>query len=154
MDRSVKTYHMNWGHKITIVFIVFAAGMLTLVIKSMRTRIDMVTPDYYAAEVKYQQNIDAQENAKRLSLPVHISQQADSIEITFPPEMHNKPLNGNIHFYRPSDSRRDFTLPLHLNEAGRLSVSRQLFIKGSYRMKIQWEADSTSFFQETQYYIQ
>lgn len=145
---------MNWGHKITIVFIIFAIGMLTLVIKSMRTRIDMVTPDYYAAEVKYQQNIDAQVNAKRLSLPVHITQQADSIEITFPAEMHGKTLNGTIHFYRPSDSRRDLTLPLLLNDAGKLSVSRRLLDKGNYQLKMQWEADGTSFFQETQYYIQ
>lgn len=145
---------MNWGHKITVVFIIFAIGMLTLVIKSMRTRIDMVTPDYYAAEVKYQQNIDAQVNAQRLSLPVNISQQADSIEITFPAEMHGKTLNGTVHFYRPSDSRRDLTLPLLLNDAGKLSVSRRLFDKGNYRLKMQWEADGTSFFQETQYYIQ
>jgi FixH. len=145
---------MNWGHKIILVFIVFACGILTLVIKSMRTRIDMATPDYYAAEIKYQQNIDAQQNAKRLSLPVNISQLADSVEIAFPPEMQDRTLEGSIHFYRPSDSRRDFTLPLHLNEAGKFSVSRSLFIKGSYRIKIQWEADSASFFQETPYYIQ
>lgn len=145
---------MNWGHKIILVFIVFAAGILTLVIKSMRTRIDMATTDYYAAEIKYQQNIDAQQNAKRLSIPVNISQLADSIEITFPPEMQDKTLAGSVHFYRPSDSRRDFTLPLHLNEAGKLLVSRQLFEKGNYQVKIQWEADSASFFQETPYYIQ
>lgn len=145
---------MNWGHKIILVFIVFACGILTLVIKSMRTRIDMATPDYYAAEIKYQQNIDAQQNAKRLSLPVNIAQLADSVEITFPPEMRDRSIAGSVHFYRPSDSRRDFTLPLHLNEAGKLSVSRSLFDKGSYRIKIQWEADSASFFQETPYYIQ
>ena len=43
---------MNWGHKIIIVFVVFAAGILTLVTKSMRTRVDMVTPDYYGEELK------------------------------------------------------------------------------------------------------
>ena len=145
---------MNWGHKIILVFIVFACGILTLVIKSMRTRIDMATPDYYAAEIKYQQNIDAQQNAKRLSIPVNIAQLADSVEITFPPEMLDKTVEGSIHFYRPSDSRRDFTIPLRLDASGKLSVSRSLFYKGSYRIKIQWEADSASFFQETPYYIQ
>lgn len=145
---------MHWGHKIILVFIIFAAGILTLVIKSLRTRIDMVTPDYYAAEVKYQQNIDAQINAKRLSLPVKIAQPADSIEITFPLEMRYRAISGTIHFYRPSDSRRDFTLPLVLNDAGKILVSRQLFDKGNYRVKMQWEAAGTSFFQETQYYIQ
>lgn len=78
---------MNWGHKIIIVFILFAAGILTLVTKSMHTRIDMVTPDYYAEELKYQQVIDGRREAQSLSAPVSINQSVQSIGVLFPAEI-------------------------------------------------------------------
>lgn len=145
---------MNWGHSIIIVFVLFAAGILTLVTRSMQTRIDMVTPDYYAEEIKYQSTIDARNNTGGLSAPVSIRQPGDSIEITFPGEMKGAPLEGKVHFYRPSDSRRDFILPLQLDDAGKLLVNRSQFDRGPYRIKMQWQLDGKSYFQETQFYVQ
>lgn len=142
---------MNWGHKIIIVFILFAAGMLTLVVKSMRTRIDMVTADYYAEELKYQQQIDARQQAERLTKPVHIAQAADSLEITFPPECASA--TGAIVFYRPSDSRRDVKLPLSLQD-GKQRIPRTSLDRGNYRVRFNWEMNGTPYFQETQFFVQ
>jgi hypothetical protein len=139
---------MNWGHKIIIVFIIFAAGILTLVTKSMRTRIDMVTPDYYAEELKYQQVIDGRREALSLSVPVSINQSTQSIGVVFPPEMHGIALNGKVLFYRASDSRQDISLPINADEHGLMLVSKQRFHKGNYRVKLQWEAGGKSYFQE------
>lgn len=145
---------MNWGHSIIIVFILFAIGILTLVTRSMQTRIDMVTPDYYAEELKYQATIDARNNTGALSAPVRVRQPGDTIEITFPGELKGAPLQGEIHFYRPADSRRDFKLPLELNAAGQLLVNREQFDRGPYRIKMQWQYDGKDYFQETQFYVQ
>ncbi|WP_343701564.1 FixH family protein [Chitinophaga sp.] len=145
---------MNWGHKIIIVFVLFAAGILTLVIKSMRTRIDMATTDYYAAELKHQQNMDAQANAHALTAPVRIRQQGDVLEIVFPAEMHAEQMTGEVHFYRPSDARQDVRLPLTPDADGRIFVSRSQLHKGNYSIKLQWEAAGKPYYQETQYYIQ
>ena len=49
---------MNWGHKIIAVYVVFIAGMIFLVFKSSRQNIELVTEDYYAKELVYQQKID------------------------------------------------------------------------------------------------
>ncbi len=120
----------------------------------MQTRIDMVTPDYYAEELKYQATIDARNNTGTLSAPVSVRQPGDTIEITFPGELQGAPLQGKVHFYRPADSRRDFTLPLELNDAGQLLVSRSKFDRGPYRIKLQWQFDGKDYFQETQFYVQ
>lgn len=142
---------MNWGHKIIIVFVLFAIGMMTLVIKSMRTRIDMVTADYYAEELKYQQTIDGQANVKRLSAPVAIAQREDSVELSFPGELHGRSLQGSVLFYRPSDSRKDVSMPLTLNDTGKIRISKHRFTKGNYRVKLQWEDEGKPYFQELQY---
>jgi hypothetical protein len=140
---------MNWGHKIIIVFVLFATGMLTLVTKSMRTRIDMVTPDYYAEELKYQQVIDGRRQALSLSSPVSINQSANAVGILFPAEMQGIPLKGQVLFYRASDSRQDITLPLQPEESGLLLVSKKRLQKGNYRVQLQWEAKGKSYYQES-----
>nr|WP_295877475.1 FixH family protein [uncultured Chitinophaga sp.] len=144
---------MNWGHKIIIVFVVFAAGILTLVTKSMRTKIDMVTKDYYAEELKYQQVIDGKKNAGALSAPVLIAQQSEGIAITFPQELHGTNITGKIKFYRPSDAGMDVEMPLHLSSEGMLMINRQLFHKGNYLVKVQWENGGKPFYQEESLHI-
>ncbi|ACU58183.1 FixH family protein [Chitinophaga pinensis] len=139
---------MNWGHKIIIVFILFAAGILTLVTKSMHTRIDMVTPDYYAEELKYQQVIDGRREAQSLSAPVSINQSVQSIGVLFPAEMHGVALKGTVLFYRASDSRQDVSVPLKTDENGLMLVSKRSFRKGNYRVQLQWEAGGKNYFQE------
>jgi nitrogen fixation protein FixH len=139
---------MNWGHKIIIVFIVFAAGLLTLVTKSMRTRIDMVTPDYYGEELKYQQVIDGKQNAAALSMPVSIAQAENDIVITFPNELRQQALTGKVIFYRPSDSGKDLDFSLQSDNAGRQLISKRLLTKGQYKIKVQWNMDDKPFYQE------
>ncbi|TWW02320.1 FixH family protein [Chitinophaga pinensis] len=139
---------MNWGHKIIIVFILFAAGILTLVTKSMHTRIDMVTPDYYAAELKYQQVIDGRREAASLSAPVSINQSVQSVGVLFPAEMHGVALKGTVLFYRASDSRQDVSVPLKTDENGLMLISKRSFQKGNYWVQLQWEAGGKNYFQE------
>ncbi|WP_142684487.1 FixH family protein [Chitinophaga polysaccharea] len=139
---------MNWGHKIIIVFAVFAAGILALVTKSMRTRIDMVTPDYYSEELKYQQVIDGKENAGRLSAPVNISQEDTGIRISFPPELRNRSITGKLIFYRPSDSGKDVLLPLQPDLQGQQFIDKGLFIRGPYKVKVAWTMNNLPYYQE------
>ena len=51
---------MNWGYKILFVYIAFIAGILLMVFKSSTQKRDLVTADYYAKELKYQERIDAE----------------------------------------------------------------------------------------------
>jgi len=144
---------MHWGHKIILVFTLFAVGMLTLVYKSMHAHVDMVTGDYYAEELQYQHVIDGRRNAEALSAPVNISQPGNMVEIQLPPEMRDKEVHGQLLFYRPSDSRKDIKVALAPDASGRQLVDRQHFITGPYRVKVQWEADHTAYFQEAGLYI-
>jgi hypothetical protein len=138
---------MNWGHKIIIVFTLFAAGILTLVTKSMRTKIDLVTADYYGEELKYQQVIDGRKQALSLSSPVKISQEENTVTLAFPAEMQDIPLTGNVLFYRASNSAQDVSLPLQ-NQKGLLIVDKNRLQKGSYRIQLTWQANGKKYFQE------
>ena len=45
----------NWGTKIAIVYLLFVAAILYLVMQSSLHKIDLVTPDYYEEETNYQE---------------------------------------------------------------------------------------------------
>ena len=62
-----KLFIMNWGYKILLVYVVFVAGIMFLVFKSSSQKMDLVTTDYYAKELKYQQKIDAMNKVQKLS---------------------------------------------------------------------------------------
>ena len=49
---------MNWGHKLMIVFIAFAAMMSYLAYRAFKTEFELVDKDYYKNELKYQEVID------------------------------------------------------------------------------------------------
>jgi len=136
-----------------LVFLLFAAGMVTLVVKSMHAKIDMVTNDYYGAELKYQQVIDGRNNAEKLSAPVTITQAGNAVTLAFPPEMQGHTLQGQVLFYRPSNAQQDVSIPLQPDAAGRQLVSRQRLVTGNYRVKIEWTANNVPYFQEAALYI-
>ena len=60
----------NWGYKIVLVYSVFVAGILYLVVQSSRQQMDLVTDDYYAQEIRYQEKIDQSKRASALSEPI------------------------------------------------------------------------------------
>lgn len=57
---------LNWGWRISILYSGFVVFMLFMVFKTTTVKDDLVTPDYYAKELEYQQHIDKQERANQL----------------------------------------------------------------------------------------
>ncbi len=58
---------MNWGHKITIVIVVFLVAMVSMVIVAYRQTNDMIDENYYTKELEYQK---AGEDERSLPLDV------------------------------------------------------------------------------------
>ena len=71
---------MNWGTRIIIMYVGFVALIITLVVVSMRQQVDLVTPDYYAKELKYQTNIDKTKNYNELKTSLKCTIQSENID--------------------------------------------------------------------------
>jgi hypothetical protein len=107
---------LNWGHKLTIVFIAFAAFIFFLVYKTTQSHFDLVSKDYYKDELAYQQVIDGTNLANKLSGGILVQQQKEQISIQFPQEMKQKKAEGTLFFYCSSDSRKDKKIAVNLSE--------------------------------------
>ena len=89
---------MNWGNKLVLVFIVFAALIFTLVYKAVNTKFDLVSKDYYKDELRYQEKIDGIHKANTLS-SVAITQNNSTVTLALPKEMNGEIVAGEAWFY-------------------------------------------------------
>lgn len=143
----------NWGHGIILVILLSMAGFLTLVFISTNERIDMVTEDYYPKELKYDDQIEKIKNYNALTKKVEITLE-ESLLIQFPDDMANADaISGLVHLYRPSDKDLDIEKEIKLDEAYRMTISKQDLKSGKYELIIEWQANGQPYLTKQAVYI-
>jgi hypothetical protein len=144
---------MNWGNKLLLVFVVFAAGMFFLVYKSMHTNYELVSKEYYKDELSYQNIIDGTKSANALSSKVQIIQKNEVIAVQLPDEMKNEKVSGNIWFYCASDAKKDRHIPIELNADAFQEIDKKIFSPGSYTVKFDWTTNNNHYYSEESFTI-
>lgn len=136
----------NWGTKIAIFYTAFVLFILTMVYMSFGEKFDLVTDDYYAQEIAYQDKIDSKERLKELNEDLQISLDGEHLQIKFPHADHTS-AKGKIHCFRPSDEAKDFIVDVNI-VSGKQLIPIERFSKGKYLIKIDWMANEASYYSE------
>ena len=137
----------NWGTSIVIAFVAFIGFILFFVVRMStedRANHDLVTEDYYKAELAYQKEIDAEENARDANNQLTITKTTEGLLIVFPKRLHSEHLKGNVALYRPSNKHLDFDLPLSLSNSHLLIPDKRL-LDGRWDIKVSWEYQGEKF---------
>ncbi len=138
---------LSWGYKIMIVYLVFVAGILFLAYKASREKFDLVTPNYYEAELKFQNVIDQEQRVAALSSLPKITHSVNTVHIQLPTEFLNKEVKGQLYLYRPSDASKDIKTVFSTAQGfARILLNKEL--SGSYDVKLSWQSDGTTFYNE------
>ena len=131
----------NWGTGIVLAFIGFIGFILFFVIKmSMDDRVNhvLVTKEYYKAELEYQQEIDAEQNAVANAVQLSTKKTPEGVLLIFPKNLKTQNIKGTVSLYRPSNKHLDFDLPLSLSNAHLLIPDKRL-LDGRWDIKVSWE---------------
>src|SRR6187401_2680171 len=105
-------FKLSWSYITAIFFLSFVVFILGLIYLAVHERFELVAPDYYAQELKFQQRIDAAANTDKLTEPTRINIRDKDVEIILPTYFKGKAVTGNVYFFRPSDERKDVTFSL------------------------------------------
>ncbi|PIF01685.1 MAG: cytochrome C oxidase Cbb3 [Maribacter sp.] len=138
---------INWGTGIVLAFIGFIGFILFFVVRmNMDDRVnhDLVTEEYYKAELGYQKEIDAEANANDLSSKLIIHRTSEGLVVKFPEEMEPDKVKGTVSLYRPSNKHLDFDLPISLSNTHLLIPDKRL-LDGRWDIKISWEYLGTPY---------
>lgn len=144
---------MSWGYKILSVYILFVVGIMVMVFKSSMQNTDLVTPDYYEKELKYQQTIDESARTGKLSAKVEVTTTDSEIRIQLPPEMNELDVKATVLLYCPSDKRKDIKKDMAIKGAT-LVLPINTETKGAFDLKINWQAGGTTYYHEQKLFLQ
>lgn len=139
---------MSWGWKITLLYGGFVTMMVTLVILSSQQDIPLVRDDYYEHDLKYNEHLIRMANSQKLTknVGVNYDESNEKITLQFPEEMTS--LSGDILVFRPSQEGIDFTLPIEQLTNNTLTFGTSEMLKGKWKLKINWENESKTYYKE------
>ena len=141
---------INWGTGIVLAFVMFISFILYFVIRmntDSRANINLVTEDYYQAELGFQQEIDAEHRANNLSEKVTVQKTDQGLNVVFPESMENQPMKGTVSFYRPSNKKIDFELPLALSDSQMMIPDKRL-VAGRWDITVFWTLNGEDYIQK------
>jgi hypothetical protein len=141
---------LNWGYRVAILYAGFAGLIIYFVTRSINEKIDLVTPDYYAQELKYQDKIESTNRNNSLEQPLTIGLTDAGISVKFPLEMKGKNITGSILLFRPSDNTKDRTIAINTGAGFEQLIPSTELAKGMYRVKVEYQSDGISYYAEKQ----
>jgi hypothetical protein len=141
---------ISWPLSIAIIYGLFVVAMLAYLIFSRFNTVELVTPDYYSQDLKYQQQIDRANRTRDLTNDItwKYDQQKGNISLQFPADIEPQAINGKIVFFRPSDASLDNTVGINPNASGRQIINTSRLQSGMWRLKIFWKVDDTDYYSE------
>lgn len=145
---------LNWGHGIFITMVIFVIMMTSFMVRAFHNQEELVTEEYYAEELKYQDRIDHMTNATEAGEAMRTEVAAGTLVLIFPSRFAGKPITGSVHLLKPNDSRADRTVELVVDNAGQCALDTHDWMKGVYHVQVDWKADGVDHYSEDHIHVQ
>lgn len=143
---------MNFGVKITVLYLSFVALILTLVFMCFGQKVELVSKDYYAQEIAFQDKINAVNNEKSLTGSINHSVNGNEIVLTIDSTLLSNDFEGTVVFFRTSDSSKDVKLKMNFNNYTQI-INGSSLIHGAYKLQLTWVTNHTKYFKEEVIFI-
>ena len=146
---NLQTIRTNpWPYAIIGWFLLFGSGMAAWVVVAVRNDPELVRPDYYEQEIAYQKQIDrlSRTVAMRGEVSVTYESAQGQVAVRLPAAHRTDKLTGSVHFYRPSNAKMDFELPLAFDGTGVQRVPTGKLQGGLWKVRVQWTNAGQEYF--------
>ena len=144
----------TWGKAIFLVMTVFVLLMASFMYRAAFNQEELVAEDYYAQELRYQEEIDKLNRTAALQGKVQLVLDGSNLRIQWPHELHAKAVEGELYLQRPSDARADARFPVKPDTSGVAIIDLGGRLKGAYNAVLEWSADGTTYLTKERLYFQ
>lgn len=142
---------MNWGKGLAIGYISFALLLAGMVYLTTTVTPELVTTDYYARELAFQDKIDARDLATKDGLEVSFDQDDNGLNLSFNAEVSDV----TIEVIRPSDSRLDMDLAFGQDApVTAYLIANEDLQTGPYSFMVEWSVGEKRYYSKQNYYYQ
>jgi hypothetical protein len=143
----------NWGTGLAITLGVFILGMGTITYKAINQRHDLVTTDYYAKEIAYQQTIEQKKNAAALEGECQLKIEENNLVLHFPKSLIGLSSTAEIEMYSPTHAEKDFNLSFEDWEVASITIPNEKLSSGKWTAKVKLNTDSDGYYFEADYLL-
>lgn len=140
---------IGWGWKIALLYSGFVLLISGLVYASTQQHFDLVSKNYYDAELAYQKVIDAGKNQSELSAPINVHANAATVTLDLPAEFNGKQVSGDVVFYSPVNSEWDRNFKINAQNNS-VTITRTALRNTRYVIKISCTVDGKNYYQESE----
>lgn len=138
---------MNWGKWIVVAFILFAAFIGTIITIMMKQDIGLVTKNYYAEDLAFQEQMERKQNTEQLELKPEVTiEQRQVLKVYFPSVSFIE--SGEVRLVRPSSEKLDQQIKLQASADSVQLFNLNPLTPGPYRVKLLWKAEGKEFYLE------
>ncbi|MFM7100446.1 MAG: FixH family protein [Verrucomicrobiota bacterium] len=125
----------------------FMAAALGFIVFAVGQHADLVRPDYYDQEIRYQEQIDRRERTRRLGSGPRLEERLGEGRVLFhlPASQRGAWVTGHLKFYRPSDARLDRQVELHPEAGGWQSIPVDGLAAGLWRVLVTWRVEGREY---------
>jgi len=142
----MQTKRNLWPYGIIATFVLFFAGMATVVIIASTHRESLVRSDYYEQELKFQAQIDGSSRAQKAGASVELND--GKLVVSVPASQLVQKLSGTIELYRPSSPNLDREIALAPSADGTQALDVSQMVSGLWQVRVKWNAGGEDFFLE------
>jgi hypothetical protein len=138
---------LNWGTGLVIALVLFALFIGYFFVRGMQNPSDLVAPDYYDQEIKFQDQIDGRNRAKQIG-NIILEPVDDYLAITFPEGFDGSKASGTIQFYKPDNANLDRVYTLKVNTANQHLIDLDELIRGRWDIKVNATVNEEGYYWE------
>ena len=137
-----------WPIGIILACALFVAGTAGLIVMACAQKNDLVRPDYYEQELRYQSQIDRVQRTHLAAALATVTYDSAKhcITIALPSAQAARPITGTIHLYRPSAAALDRSFPLKVDANGLQSLDAAGLAPGLWKVRVSWTVDNQAYY--------
>lgn len=144
LKQTNKQMKLNWGHAITIFFVIFFSLAIFFIIFSLRQNRDLISENYYNDGAEYTKQIYINERSEFFKDSIIINSNDNTITLSFCDSITKNSTTIFIDFYRPSSKQFDYKIQFD-TKTGVYLVDKSKLEKGRYIVKTFWEINSLEY---------
>ena len=146
---------LNWGTGIVIAFALFISFILYFVFavqSNSKYDNELVVEEYYKQDAKFGDEMARIQDAQNLVHKPVFKNTSEGITIVFPEVFIPKIIKGKVFFYRPSNKKFDFEVPISLSGSS-LSVPKERLMGGRWNINMEWQYQGKRYLTKDTIYI-
>src|SRR5262249_8711072 len=137
-----------WPVGLIVTFALFISGTIGLVIMACAHGTELVSPDYYEQEIKFQGRLDSLNRARPLTVSVLYEATQRRLQIRLPQEHAGQAITGSIQLYRPSAAGLDLRFVLRPDAKGAQSLDATSLRPGLWKVRVAWKTGGREYFHD------